>query len=77
MAEKKASAPYAVQHNKFTKCFIVLLTGESVTEWEWFGFCDCAVCRKCLIVAVLFLCLERVRTNMQGAMLFKVNTCCC
>lgn len=77
LAQKKASAPSAAKHKKFAKCFIVLLTGECITEREQLGFSDSAVCRKCLIVAVVLLCLERVRTNMQGTISYNVYTCCC
>lgn len=69
MAEKKVCCAVkgasAAQHNKFTKCFIVFLTGECIAERERFGFSDCAACRKCLKAAVLLLCLEHVRPNMQ------------
>lgn len=58
--------------------FIVLPTGKNkcqcINEQKWFGFSDCAVCMKCL---VLLLCLERVRTVIVGSMLCKVYTCCC
>ncbi len=78
MAEKKGSALSATQHYKYTKCFMVLPTGKNkcqcINEQKWFGYSDCAVCRKCL---VLLFCLERVRTDRVGSMLYKVYTCCC
>lgn len=67
MAEKKGSAPSAAQNNTFTKCFIVLLKEERITEQEQFGFSDFAVCVKYLIAAVVLLCLEHVTTDMWGA----------
>lgn len=75
MAEKKGSALSAAQHNKYTKCFIVLPTGKNkcqcINEQKWFGFSDRAARRKCL---VLLLCLEHVRSNIAGSMLYKVDT---
>lgn len=80
MAEKKGSALSAARHNKYTKCFLVLPTGgmwQCLDERQWFGFSDCAACIKCLIAAVLLLCLEYVRTDIVGSMFYKVLTCCC
>lgn len=48
---------------------------QCLNEQQWFGFA--AACIKRLIAAVLLLCLECVRTDIMGSMLYKVYTCCC
>lgn len=67
MAEKKGSALSAAQHNKYTKCFIVLPTGEkkvAVPKWAAMVWICCSVHK--ISDSYCFVALFRVCQNWHS-----------